>query len=215
MAKGDSNANSVNTDANGTAGESGESGQLKSIGDIARRVEERAGGVDGSQGTTIRDPEKDAGAAPETKRRGRPPGAKNRAKEGATEGAPQERPASKAAQARSVALDAKVLAPQIQGLHFMFATLSGQPLFIVNENEAVMMAQAIVEVASHYDVEFNSPAMSWAKLIAVLGMIYGPKIMAIRLVLIQQRTKRETGEKVGFEHMPQTSNPIDYNAAAQ
>lgn len=79
-----------------------------------------------------------------------------------------------------VGLDPKELAPKIQGLHIMLATMTGQPAFQLSELECQLMAGSIADVSQHYEFSANSKTMSIVGLVAVCGMIYLPRIQAVR-----------------------------------
>lgn len=87
---------------------------------------------------------------------------------------------TKAKGAERLALDPKELAPQIQGLHVMLATLTGQPVFQISEIEAKMLAGNIANVAQHFDITATSKSMAIVGLVAVAGMIYIPRVASIR-----------------------------------
>ncbi len=109
-------------------------------------------------------PESATGAEePVKQRRGRKPGSSN--KKAGTEG---------------LALDAKELAPQIQGLHVMLATMTGQPVFQLSDIEAKMLASNIANVSQHYNITASSKSMAIVGLIAVCGMIYLPRVASVK-----------------------------------
>lgn len=79
-----------------------------------------------------------------------------------------------------VVLNAKEIAPKIQGLHNMLAIFTKQPVFNLSDGEAMLMATSIAEVSQYYDLNImTGPRAALFNLAAVCGMIYVPKIMAI------------------------------------
>lgn len=115
------------------------------------------------EGPQAIDPATAIGGEQAPKKRGRKPGSSNKTKG-----------------AERLALDPKELAPQIQGLHVMLATLTGQPVFEISEIEAKMLAGNIANVAQHFDITATSKSMAIVGLVAVAGMIYIPRVAAIR-----------------------------------
>lgn len=106
-------------------------------------------------------PESATGGAEPKRRRGRPP------------------KSATAAQPERLGLDAATLAPKIQGLHAMLAVLTKQPVFAISEVEAQMLAASLADVSKHYDISANSKTMSLVSLVAVAGMIYVPRVVAL------------------------------------
>lgn len=62
----------------------------------------------------------------------------------------------------------------------MLAVMTKQPAFNLSKMEADMMASAIADLSVHYDITPNTKVMSIASLAAVCGMIYLPRVAAIR-----------------------------------
>lgn len=86
----------------------------------------------------------------------------------------------KKASPESLALDPKELAPQIQGLHVMLATMTGQPVFQLSDIESKMLASNIANVSQHFNITASSKSMAIVGLIAVCGMIYLPRVAAVK-----------------------------------
>ena len=90
-------------------------------------------------------------------------------------------------------LDPKEIAPQIQGLHALLATITKQPVFVLTNEEAKNMAIALSEVSKHYNINVMSgPRASLVSLAAVCGMIYIPKVVLIRNQRKAQKASAET-----------------------
>ena len=79
-----------------------------------------------------------------------------------------------------MALNPKELAPKIQGFHALLATITKQPVFVINDTEAAMLAASISEVSVYYDLNLGTGKyMALINLAAVAGMVYVPRVVAI------------------------------------
>jgi len=77
------------------------------------------------------------------------------------------------------------------GIHSMLALATKTPELALEDDESKPLAQAVAEVAKHYDIPaISDVAIAWAGLIMVCGKTYGP-----RYVLVTQRLKEERAEK--------------------
>ncbi len=109
-----------------------------------------------------------------------------------------------------VDLKPKELAPKIEGLHVMLATLTKQPIFVIKSEEAMLMAEAIADLSKHYDLNIMSgPKATIINMVAVCGMIYVPRIMAINAMKRQARTPTQpnTPESVVMETVAKANHP--------
>lgn len=162
--------NEISNDPNREA--SGSAGSFVENGGVGNGIDGNQIGVEGSasggENVTGRDPEVAAStpgtaeATDKPRRRGRPPGSKNQSS------------------TRKVDIDVTQLADQIQGLHVMLAMLTGQPIFQLKPAECGTLAAAVANVGKHYNVSFDGPRAAIIQLVAVGGMIYLPRIVAIR-----------------------------------
>ena len=65
----------------------------------------------------------------------------------------------------------------------------------LGSDEAKQLAQASANVAKHYNVLIDPKTADWANLIMVLGMIYGTRLMAIRVRRTTERRENPQPEK--------------------
>lgn len=64
----------------------------------------------------------------------------------------------------------------------MMHSLTQSVLFEIDENDAEKMAKAIANVTRHYDVpQMAQKTVDWIMMIQCTGVIYGPRIMAMRM----------------------------------
>lgn len=121
------------------------------------------------------------------KRRGRPPGSKNKeAAEGGDvkpnavpDGAAvskRGRPAKKKTQA----INAGDLAKQIQGLHALGAMVTGIQELQLGEQEAEMLAKAVVAVSEQYNLAIDGKTGALIQLAAACTVIYLPRLVVLK-----------------------------------
>lgn len=122
---------------------------------------ERSGNdaTDSTEGSELGQAEISGQAEP--KRRGRKPGSKN--KTGSAPG-------------KAAVLTPEKLAPKIEGAHAFAAAMLGIPLIQILPDESVAIAEALCDVASHYELPVSGKTLAWVNLIAVLGMVYGIRV---------------------------------------
>lgn len=75
-------------------------------------------------------------------------------------------------------------------MHEIMAKVTGSPLLKIDRTEANAMAKAIGEVAKHYPVKIDPKTAAWANLVTVAGAVYGPRIMAGRMLAKQAAEAR-------------------------
>lgn len=195
---------------NGTAGQQPEN--FIARGEASDGVAEIGGSPTDNNGVTdgVREESgQDPNSTAKPRRRGRPPGSKNKVNTAGT--GPSETPS-----AGRVALDVKQLAQKVQGLHAVAATLTGQPILMLQDSEAIVMAQAISDVAQHYNLDFGGPRAAVINLIAVMGMTYFPRVIAMRT---QQATRQPPPQAARPTNVEETAPPpvdgvIDFSGAA-
>ena len=103
----------------------------------------------------------------------------------------------KRASKKSAKLSAPKLARQIQGLHLIAATVVG-PEITIDETEAEMLSEAIVNLAEEYDIIPTGKGAAWAGMIAACAMVYGPRIPA--LIKAVKGMKKPKGQVVQMAH---------------
>lgn len=55
------------------------------------------------------------------------------------------------------------------------------PELEISKDESKAMAEAIAEVASHYNATLDPKVMAWVGFAGAMGAVYGPRVAAIRL----------------------------------
>ena len=144
--------------------------------------------TDGSADASGADVQETAQAEPETverteaaeqpkRRRGRPKGSKNSANAGAKNRMDRE----------SIGL----LAQQIQAFHTITATAFGVPEMEIGELEATLLASSIGDLQAHYGPMISGPAMLWLSFAGVAGMVYVPRLTAIRQRIKEAKRKAQ------------------------
>jgi hypothetical protein len=145
----------------------------------------------------------DIGSSP-TKRRGRPPGSKNRGNAGTN----SERSTEKA-QTNLADLDGLILSA-----HLMVAKILSVPELELDEKESEKLANSIRNVAKHYTAILDPKKIAIFELTCCVGSIYGPRAIAIyknterKPKLVKMTEKREpeqqrpaSGEKVSLSEL--------------
>ncbi|MDE2102806.1 MAG: hypothetical protein KGL39_36515 [Patescibacteria group bacterium] len=89
--------------------------------------------------------------------------------------------------------------------HMMLAGITQVSELSLDQQEAKLLADAINNVARHYDMSATQKQIDWTNAIMVAGMIYGTRFMAIRA------KKKE--EPIQAAPMPQAP-PKNANGAA-
>jgi hypothetical protein len=67
----------------------------------------------------------------------------------------------------------------LSGIHALLAAGLAAPELALQEAEAKIVAENIVAVARHYDLQATAKATDWGNLIVSLGVVYGGRIVAI------------------------------------
>lgn len=79
--------------------------------------------------------------------------------------------------AGKVALDAKVLGPQLVGAHQIAAMALDAPSIIISDNEGRVLAEPIVAICDYYGLKEVGAWMLWVNLVTAVAMVYGPRLM--------------------------------------
>jgi hypothetical protein len=128
------------------------------------------------------------------KRRGRPPGSKNRSREESTltEASPVDGVSAKRGRPRKVhfEIDQAALARQIKGTHGLVAFATGMPELMLGDDESNQLAVAFVNFAREFDFEPNPKVMAGLELAGVMGFVYIPRVIKIAGRLKKQRQQR-------------------------
>lgn len=147
------------------------------------------------------------------KRRGRPPGSKNRSRDESTltEASPLDgAPAAKRGRPRKVhfEIDQAALARQIKGTHGLVAFATGMPELMLGDDESNQLAVAFVNFAREFDFEPNPKVMAGLELAGVMGFVYIPRVIKIAGRLKKQRQQRgATVNSTAEEVRPDVAGP--------
>lgn len=85
----------------------------------------------------------------------------------------------------------------LTGIHALLAASLATPELDLKDGEAKIIAENIVAVARHYDLQASEKATDWGNLVVSLGIVYGGRVVAI-----MSRTNAEAKVKRGH------GNPI-------
>lgn len=66
-------------------------------------------------------------------------------------------------------------------MHTMVAGFVDIPEIEISKDESTMMAEAIAEVASHYNATLDPKALAWFGFAGAMGAVYGPRVAAFRM----------------------------------
>lgn len=85
------------------------------------------------------------------------------------------------------------LGSQIQGAHKLLGLLPGVPsdLVEISDQEAEALGEAVQDVLSHYDMTVNPVWAAWINLAAIVGVIYGPKIVMLQKMSASQKLQKQ------------------------
>lgn len=100
---------------------------------------------------------------------------------------------------------------QIQGLHALAATLTGNPVLMLQDNEARELAIATHGVLEHYQISLIGPNAVWVRLAVAAGMVYVPRVGAL---MLQARAKARPPRAAAMATpMPENTGGIDFGGA--
>lgn len=125
-------------------------------------------GSTNSEGTVTENEETIAGPQ---KRRGRPPGSRNK-----TSGVP---------------LDLGGIEAILLSVHSALAVLLKNPKLNLTEDEAKQLAKASANVARHYDIPVTAKVMDWTTLIVVCASIYPSRFKKDKTIKDKDKTPEE------------------------
>lgn len=94
------------------------------------------------------------------------------------------------------------LANNIAGLHSMFAALTGNPVWELNDTESQNLADSLSNVMKHHEMTVNPVLASYIGLAFTAGMVYFPRFYIIRE--LKQQNKQETKQRQPPQQEQQT-----------
>lgn len=86
----------------------------------------------------------------------------------------------------------------------MVAGFTGVSELQIDDAESKALAAAVAGVAAHYNVTADPKTIAWVNLASALGMVYGPRVAAIRM-----RRKFDKPPKPVQKEMPQNVATIN------
>jgi len=150
---------------------------------------------------------------PVVRRRGRPPGSKNKQREASQEtnnSAPVENP--KRRKRKPKAADIEAMAQRLVAMHAMLAGFTGTPEFQLSEIEAKMLAESGLQVQREFDVEIGGKWAMLATFVGVCGMVYVPRFSLMRARAVAKKRQGINPQNVDAKTQEQNSAPtIDGN----
>ncbi len=142
------------------------------------------------------------GEAP--RRRGRPPGSKNRVQEniappGAGESVTVEkrrpgRPAGSGAAPRKVSVDPGALAQQMLFFHAVAAKMLRIPELELDKGESEMLAKSIATMMAEYGISFSGKTAAMLGLLGTAAIVYGPRFVLIKERVDKQKAMANVGQ---------------------
>lgn len=111
------------------------------------------------------------------KRRGRPPGSKNRTRE-------------IAGQKSTIPVDRDAISAILLSAHAMLAGITKIPELEIDVKESQAIADATAKLAEFYDLTADPKIIAWANLCMILGTTYGTRIITINMRRRNERIKR-------------------------
>ena len=127
-------------------------------------------------------------APPVKRRRGRPPKDANAPQKESVGGAAPKRGRPAKSDKKVYSLDEiALMGKQLVGLHMMVAQIGGLPELQLADQEGLLLAQSIINVADQYDLAIDGKTGAALQLAMTAAMIYAPRALAIRARARQQQ----------------------------
>lgn len=145
------------------------------------------GGGDSGRPTFGPSPSDAVGGKP-VRRRGRPPGARNR-----DTSAPSD-PAPRQARRSRLGLNVDTLGRQLVGAHQIATVVTGTDL-VISDSDGKTLAEPIIAIADYYGLSASGPWVLWVNLVVAMAMVYGPKVLPL---VMQRKSEAEGGGQQGF-----------------
>ena len=84
-------------------------------------------------------------------------------------------------------LDLSGITGALNAAHVFLATISKNPIWVLNESELNAYAEALRNVSRHYDIAVQQKTIDHGMLLVVMSGIYGTRIMAMQRMKAQDR----------------------------
>lgn len=88
-------------------------------------------------------------------------------------------------------LSKKALTAQILGYHRIAAMMTGLGELVISEEEAALLADAVLGLAPYYNITLAPKLMAHLNLLMAVTMIYGPRVQ-----IIMAKNKHSQAEKM-------------------
>jgi hypothetical protein len=131
-------------------------------------------------------------AAPETAKRGRgrPAGTGN----SNSSAGKSTKPRSSTKQTKAAPVSVTGIEKILFSLHMGLAKFSGVDELEIDNEEAKLLAAAVAEVSSHYNVVIDPKTVAWVGLAGVLGAVYAPRIASFKMRKMMEKKAKEPVE---------------------
>lgn len=113
-----------------------------------------------------------------------------------------------------IALSVNSIEFALTGIHALLAAGMAAPELALQPAEATIVAQNIVAVARHYDLQASAKATDWGNLIVSLGVVYGPRVVALAVRKGNEAKTRGHGTPRVAPAPPQAPTPTQTPAPA-
>lgn len=94
----------------------------------------------------------------------------------------------------SSSLDIGTVSAILMSVHAGVAGMIATPELMLSEPEAKQLGQGLLELERCYPMAVDPRVLAWVNMTAICGMIYGPRIMAIRMRRQNERPQRQRRE---------------------
>ena len=149
------------------------------------------------------------------KRRGRPPGSKNKPREASETGTDETKvEAPKRRKRKPKQADIDMMALRLQGFHSMLAGFTGTPEFQLSDIEAKMLAESGLQVQREFDVEIGGKWAVLATFVGVCGVVYVPRFKAMKDRAKSRKTQQAPQQHHAYPTQEQPSG-VTINGTAE
>ena len=96
------------------------------------------------------------------------------------------------------------LAFSLSGIHSLLAVSLSAPELAWKDEEAKIVAENLVAVSRHYDIQASQKAIDWGNLVVALGTVYGRKVIpfAVRRSREATAARKAASTNAGFTTSP-------------
>lgn len=91
-------------------------------------------------------------------------------------------------------LDVDLFATQLAGVHKMLALFLKEETFIIKDDEAKKLAQALKNVMALHSLNISPSAVAYIQLLGICAAIYGPRFMALKFKAELKRAQSKAGQ---------------------